>query len=280
MQDHPGTQKEQMKQHIAAGFGRAAATYDRVGPHFFSHFGQRLVALVQPSNGARVLDVAAGRGAILFPAAERVGPQGHVVGIDMSEQMVQETHAEIVRREVKNAEMHLMDAEQLNFPDASFDGVYCGFALFFLPHLDGALAEYFRVLRPGGHIAVSTWGKDDTRWSWYGELLKAYQVSWEAAPWLKFQALKEQEELREVMTRAGFQQLNIIVEEREFVYANEEEWWAIQWSHGMRHLLETLSPAVLLNLKADAFRRMQAIRQPDGFHQMYTALLTCGMKST
>jgi hypothetical protein len=48
--------------------------YDRVGPRFFSHFGRRLVALAQIPSGAHVLDVATGRGAVLFPAAECVGP--------------------------------------------------------------------------------------------------------------------------------------------------------------------------------------------------------------
>ncbi|MBA2680244.1 MAG: methyltransferase domain-containing protein [Ktedonobacteraceae bacterium] len=278
MQHNSYTQQEQAKQQIAAGFGRASTTYDRVGPQFFSHFGQRLVAFVQPSQGTRILDVAAGRGALLFPAAERVGLQGHVVGIDLSEQMVQETNAEIVSRGIQNAVMRHMDAEHLEFPNAFFDSVYCGFALFFLPHLDTALAEYVRVLKPGGQFAVSTWGKDDPRWSWYGELLKHYQISWEAAPWLKFQALNNEEALRMVMTQAGFEQLHITVEEQEFVYANEEEWWATQWSHGMRHILETLSPANLQNFKDDAFRRMQAIKQPDGFHQVYTAFLMVGRK--
>jgi ubiquinone/menaquinone biosynthesis C-methylase UbiE len=192
--------------------------------------------------------------------------------------MVQETHAEIVSRGIQNAVIRQMDAEHLEFSDASFDGVYCGFVLFFLPHLETALAEYVRVLKPGGQIAVSTWGKDDMRWSWYGKLLKQYQIAWEAALWLQFQSLKTEEVLRTVMTQAGFEQLRIVMEEQEFVYANEEAWWAIQWSHGMRHLLETLSPAALQNFKDEAFHQMQALKQPDGFHQVYTALLTVGRK--
>ncbi|WP_201376809.1 class I SAM-dependent methyltransferase [Ktedonobacter robiniae] len=278
MQDQARIQHEQMKQQIAAGFGRAATTYDRVGPHFFSYFGQRLVTLTSPVNGMRILDVAAGKGAILFPVAEHIGPTGHAVGIDLSEQMVQETNAEIMRRELRNAEIHLMDAEQLNFPDASFDGVYCGFALFFLPSINDALAECHRVLKPGGYIAVSTWGKDDTRWSWYGELLKASNISWDAAPWVRFQALNNEKDVHRVLTEAGFQDLHTITEEREFVYTHEEEWWNIQWSHGMRHILETLSPVALQDFKHETFHRMQALKQPDGLHQIYTALLTWDKK--
>lgn len=118
--------------------------------------------------------------------------------------MVQETHAEIVSRGIQNAVIRQMDAEHLEFSDASFDGVYCGFVLFFLPHLETALAEYVRVLKPGGQIAVSTWGKDDMRWSWYGKLLKQYQIAWEAALWLQFQSLKTEEVLQGTAQKAPF----------------------------------------------------------------------------
>jgi len=64
------------KEQVVAVFDRAAATYDRVGPRFFSHFGRRLTELAELAPGMRVLDVAAGRGAVLFPAAEKVGAAG------------------------------------------------------------------------------------------------------------------------------------------------------------------------------------------------------------
>jgi SAM-dependent methyltransferase len=79
------------KEGLARLFDQVASTYDHVGPRFFSHFGRRPVEVTQIPTGAVVLDVATGRGAILFPAAEQVGPQGHAVGIDLSARMVRET---------------------------------------------------------------------------------------------------------------------------------------------------------------------------------------------
>jgi hypothetical protein len=64
----------QRKQKVSGVFSQVAVTYDRVGPRVFSHFGRRLVALAQIPSGAYVLDVATGRGAVLFPAAKCVGP--------------------------------------------------------------------------------------------------------------------------------------------------------------------------------------------------------------
>jgi len=110
-------------------FSQAATIYDRIGPGSFSHFGRRLVDLAEIEAGANVLDVAAGRGALLFPAAARVGANGHVTAIDFSPDMVRETAKDIESRKLNHAEIRQMDAEQMTFSDASFDRVVCGFAL-------------------------------------------------------------------------------------------------------------------------------------------------------
>src|SRR6266850_99125 len=60
-------------------FSQAATIYDRVGPGIFSHFGQRLVDVAEIAAGANVLDVAAGRGALLIPAAAKVGANGQAM---------------------------------------------------------------------------------------------------------------------------------------------------------------------------------------------------------
>src|SRR5690349_14390611 len=113
----------QFKEGIAGVFNRASSIYDHVGPRYFSYFGQQLVKAANIPSGAKVLDVATGRGAVLFPAAEKVGAQGYVNGIDISVGMVEETLAEIEQRGIKNATVQVMDAEHLTFPDATFDVV-------------------------------------------------------------------------------------------------------------------------------------------------------------
>ena len=70
---------------ITSHFGRAAESFDQAeGIRRFSYFGRRLAAAAGLRSGAEVLDVAAGRGAVLFPAAEQVGPSGRVIGIDLA----------------------------------------------------------------------------------------------------------------------------------------------------------------------------------------------------
>ena len=160
----------EMKNQIAEVFDRSAPTYDQVGPRFFSSFGQRLVTLANLPAGSKVLDVATGRGAVLFPAIARVGPNGFVEGIDLAKMMIAKTEAQITNEGITNARVMVMDGEQPNFPAASFDAIFCGFGIFFFPNPEQALREYYRILKPGGLIGFSTWGEDDERWKWLGKL--------------------------------------------------------------------------------------------------------------
>ena len=133
MPDDTAVRKDQTR----TFFNTVAPDYDIGGS--FAYFGQRLVALVGIEQGHRVLDLASGRGAVLFPAAERVGEIGDVIGVDLADGMVEAANQEAIRRGL-SARVRAMDAEHLEFADASFDRVVCGFGLMFFPHLDRALA--------------------------------------------------------------------------------------------------------------------------------------------
>lgn len=74
------------KTQVRAIFDRLAPDYDTAGPACFAYFGRRLVEATGIASGQRVLDVACGPGAVLWPAAELVMPAGEVVGIDLSEE--------------------------------------------------------------------------------------------------------------------------------------------------------------------------------------------------
>ena len=176
MSNNDPSDTSERKHQVSDLFDRVATTFDHVGPRFFSHFGCRLVEFARIPNGAHVLDVATGRGAALIPATESVGTQGRVIGIDLSEGMVQETAKELERLGLSpNAEVRQMDAEHLQFPDESFDYVLCAFGIFFFPQLDRAMSEFRRVLKPNGHIVVTTWEKSwDEHWGWFDELVKTH----------------------------------------------------------------------------------------------------------
>jgi hypothetical protein len=85
------------------------------------------------------------------------------------------------------------------------------------------------------------------------------------------------------MTATGFTHIEVASEAREFVYADEEEFWSTLWSHGARARLEKLEKATglegLLRFKADVFERLQANKQADGIHQLFPVLFTLASKS-
>ena len=278
------------KQSVAGVFHRASATYDHVGPNFFSHFGSRLSKHATLSPGARVLDVASGRGAVLFPAAEAAGPSGSVTGIDLAEGMVQETAREAIGRGLTNVEVRRMDAEHLDFLDSSFDAILCGFALHFFPQLERALAEFHRTLKPGGRIAVSTWGDQfDKEWEWYDKLTEKYLPPSEAQPDPTPASsdgpdFSKPEGMRKIFDAADFTDIQIIPEVADFSYASKEEWWETLWSHGGRNSLERIEkhggPEALAQFKAECLEYLDGRMGPGGFQQSFQVLYTLAVKSS
>lgn len=101
------------------------------------------------TKGMRVLDVCSGPGMLARAAVER---GAEVVGLDFSYNLI-----EIAKRAVPGAEFRQGDAQELPFQDASFDAVVCGYGIIHLPNPQTALLEMYRVLKPGGGVAVSTW---------------------------------------------------------------------------------------------------------------------------
>ncbi len=276
MRDEQGkTQEESLRV-----FSEAASTYDRIGPRYFSHFGQRLVDLAQIVPGTKVLDVAAGRGAVLFPASTRVGSRGHVIGIDFSTDMVRETTAEIEGEGWQHAQIRQMDAEQLDFPDASFDWVLCGFALWMFSQPHRVLQGFHRVLKPGGRVGLSTWAADNPFQNWCHDVLRPYVPSPapQAAATNETPKFNTPAHLEAALQQAGFAHLQINIEDGDFVYANEEELWLSLWTGGIRRRLEKMTPPVLNQAKADVCQKLQALKRPDGIHLVWRVLFAFGTK--
>lgn len=155
-------------------FNTVSPIFDTIGPKYFTYFGEHLVDLTEIKEGDKVLDVATGRGALLFPAAKKVRDNGEVIGIDIAQGMVRETSAEIEKRHIINAKIFEMDAENLCFPDETFDHVLCGFAIFFFPDYKAALNEFMRVLKDGGGLGLTTFYREDEEILWVHELMQKY----------------------------------------------------------------------------------------------------------
>jgi ubiquinone/menaquinone biosynthesis C-methylase UbiE len=140
------------------GWDRAAETYERSWAAQLKPAQDSLLAMAELRPGERVVDVACGTGLVTWPAAEAVGPSGHVVATDISDRMVARAAAEAERRGLTHVECRRMGAEALDLPDASFDAALCALGLMYVPEVAVALGELRRVLTPGGRVVAAVWG--------------------------------------------------------------------------------------------------------------------------
>ncbi|HEV2784067.1 MAG TPA: class I SAM-dependent methyltransferase [Actinophytocola sp.] len=144
-----------------------AHIYEEMDPATLE-FGRQLLAYADPPPGARLLDVGAGRGAVVRAAVDR----GCVVtAVDAAPAMVAR-----LRADFPTVTVSYMDAQRFDFPDACFDVVTAGFVLDLLPDREAAVAEVRRVLRPGGVFALSLPGPRPhrRRWQWLVDLAREF----------------------------------------------------------------------------------------------------------
>jgi ubiquinone/menaquinone biosynthesis C-methylase UbiE len=276
--------EKEIKRNISGIFSRAASTYDQVGFRFFYYFGKRIVELMDIQKNDKILDVASGRGAILFPAVNKVGPHGSVIGIDIAEGMVQKTTEEIKKYEYSNAKMLQMDAENLEFQDNSFDIILYGLCIFFFPQYEIALNESFRVLKPNGRIGISTFCRTTYEVNvWIYELVEQYlpknkrekQHEEEDNDYSIFETI---EGMQKVLTKAGYKEIYNKVEEKNFVCPNAEELWKFLWSAGYRRALEQIDSENLEKLKDEILTNFQKYKGQDGLNWNIKVLFTFGRK--
>jgi ubiquinone/menaquinone biosynthesis C-methylase UbiE len=137
-----------------AGWQQAAAEYDAT----FAHATALFVEPLLDAAGIKVLDVCCGTGIVTAAASAR---RASATGLDFSTAMLREA-----RRAHSRLHFDDGDAEALPYPGASFGAVVSNFGVHHVPRPEKALSEAFRVLRPGGRVAVTTWAAPAENIAW------------------------------------------------------------------------------------------------------------------
>jgi demethylmenaquinone methyltransferase/2-methoxy-6-polyprenyl-1,4-benzoquinol methylase len=125
-----------------------------------SRWRKKAVRLLGLEPGGLVLDACGGTAGLARPAARRVGPSGRVMVYDFSRPMMEAGKKKLQGASLPSPDEAPLisfiqgDAEELSFPDATFDAVTIGFGLRNLAHPEKGLGEFFRVLKPGGKLMV------------------------------------------------------------------------------------------------------------------------------
>jgi len=213
-------------------------------PGLFGPWSSHLIQSANPQPGERVLDVACGTGIVARRIAPHVGVQGNVTGIDLNSGMIGMARA-AAEREGLAIEWRTGPAEQLPFPDGSFDLVLCQFGLMFFTDRQAALTEMHRVLRSGGRAVLSTWQGLD-RHPFYQTLHDMSQRRLGKSSVETVFSLGDSDELRRLLIDAGFRQVEIEPMSITARFLNAQEFLA--WESGV----DPNETPALKNLEAEA----------------------------
>jgi len=230
-------------QRAERAFGAAADHYTVAALGFWDRFGSATVSRLQLAPGMTVLDLCCGAGGSAIPAAHAVGPAGRVLGIDIAEPLLALARARAAHEGLSNIEFRHSDATQTGLPDGSFDAVVCVFGVFFASDMTAFVEEMWRLVRPGGVLAVTTWGPglwepaSSCFWRCVGEVEPSLYKKFN--PW---DEITTPAALTELLTRAGVPHPAVVAVEGRHHLQHPDDFWDIVLGSGYRATVDALGP--------------------------------------
>jgi SAM-dependent methyltransferase len=255
----PEPTEADLKAASAATYAATADHFDDPALSFWDRYGRRTVSRVALRPGARVLDACCGTGASALPAAHDVGPDGHVLGIDVSEPALALARAKAHRQGLSNVEFRAADVEHTHLPSHSFDAVLCVFGIFFLPDIAAGIRELWRLVRPGGQLAITIWGP-----RWFEPATSEFWAAVEAErpdlvrgfhPWTR---VTDPAALAGLFTEAGAEAPVVAAEPDTHPLTGPQDWWTMVLGTGYRATVERLGAEASARVRAANLARVEA----------------------
>ncbi|MEM1369020.1 MAG: class I SAM-dependent methyltransferase, partial [Cyanobacteria bacterium P01_H01_bin.15] len=233
--------KEEIIAKTKTVFNAAADHFDDPALSFWNRFGQKIVNRLALQTGDLVLDVCCGTGSSAIPAAHIVGPTGQVLGVDLAESLLALAQEKVRSQNLNNIEFRCADFETLGFPNGSFDAIVCNFGIFFVPDMEAGLRELWRLLRPGGKLALTSWGKQIFEPA-NRNFLTVLESNWsefvrKPLPW---EQINEPISFRDLLATTGAGEITISTESIIHLLTSPEDWWTIVIGAGYRGMIDQL----------------------------------------
>jgi SAM-dependent methyltransferase len=228
-----------------------------------------LVQAIDPQPGQRLLELAAGLGDTGFLAAERVRPGGVVISSDQAQAMLDGAGERAAQLGISNVEFRMLDAEWIDLPLASVDGVLCRFGYMLTRDPAAALRETRRVLRPGGHVALAVWDAIERNpWALLpGLVLRERGLVSPPTPGTPGPfALGDAERVHELLAQAGFQEITLEAIELEGAHPDFATFWetALDLSRSFHDAVLSQSQTEIAELRRSVAERLAPYAGPDG----------------
>jgi len=199
-------------------------------PPVWVETAEALIDFADLKLGMRVLDVGSAGGGTLFPALDRIGQTGSIVGIEVEDDWVEWLRDEIAKRKLENAENLLMNGQSMSFANDSFDAVIMGmvgldedydFDTGVLINDAPLIREVLRVLKPGQILYISNWlWQDDNEWM--GQLVRQRLPDCTKRGYFP----GTQEGYLNLLKQAGFEDLRFATFQGRYMFAGPAEWMA------------------------------------------------------
>lgn len=258
--------KEEAALNSQTTFNLAADYFDDPVLSFWNRFGQRTIDRLQLQTGARVLDVCCGTGASAIPAAAKIGNSGSVLAVDIAESLLALAKRKSQQQALKNIEFRCHDFTALDLPGESFEAIVCVFGIFFIPDMEAAVAELWRMLRPGGKLAITSWGarvfEPANQTFWHVIQSERPELYREFAPW---ERIGNPASLKALLESGGATNVEVAAEIDSHTLNSPEDWWTIVMGGGFRGTIEKLDAAARERVRSSnlAFLRSNQIRALD-----------------
>jgi ubiquinone/menaquinone biosynthesis C-methylase UbiE len=242
----------------AAAYNAAADHFDDEPLAFWDRYGRRTVERLSVPPGSIVLDVGSGSGASAIPAASIVGPSGRVVAVDLAERLLALARDKAERSGLRNVEFRHGDMEALGYPDGMFDAVISVFSIFFVPDMTKQVAELWRMVRPGGQLAITTWGPrmlepGNAAW-WSAVKTHAPDLHSTYAPWERITTV---DAVRRLLTDAGVPVSDVVSEAGQQMLRTVDDWWSIVLGSGFRWTVDQMDQEAARRVREDNLEQLR-----------------------
>lgn len=229
------------KSRAASTYNAAADFFDATALSFWDRVGRRTVGRLSLKPGARVLDACCGSGASAIPAAESIGAGGRLLGVDLANNLLDLARTKTRQRGLANAEFRCGDIEALDPSVDTFDAVICVFGIFFLPDMPAGVRRLWQLVRPGGQLAITTWGprvlEPGNTAFWNAVRNERPDLYKSFNPWDR---INEPRALAAMLAEAGVYADDMLEEADSQPLVSPDDFWIIAMGSGYRGTIEQL----------------------------------------